>query len=61
VPTLRVRTYSPHYGAFADELPAYAEWYKPHERPDLDDRAFVAKDAFAVPLTDFRARFGAPR
>lgn len=60
-PTLRVRTYSPHYKAFADELPTYAAWYKTHEAPGLDDEAFAAKDAFSVTLTDFRARFGAPR
>ena len=60
-PTLRVRTYSPHYKAFADELPSYAAWYKAHEAPELDDTAFVAKDAFSVTLADFRARFGAPR
>jgi hypothetical protein len=60
-PTLHVRTYSPHYHAFADELPSYAAWYKAHEAPDLDDQAFVQKDAFTVRLADFRARFGAPR
>jgi hypothetical protein len=59
-PTLRVRAYSPHYHAFADELAGYAAWYKPHEAPDLDDSAFVAKDAFSVTFDDFRARFGAP-
>ena len=60
-PTLRVRTYSPHYKAWADELPSYAQWYKAHEAPALDDASFVKKDAFSVPLSDFRARFGAPR
>jgi hypothetical protein len=60
-PTLRVRTWSPHYGAFADELPSYAAWYKAHESPELSDAAFVSKDAFTVALPDFRARFGAPR
>lgn len=53
--------YSPHYKAFAGELATYAAWYKAHEAPDLDDKAFAAKDAFSVTLTDFRARFGAPR
>jgi len=57
-PSLRVRTYSPHYRAFADELADYAKWYKAHETPDLDDAAFVHKDAFTVDLHDFRARFG---
>ena len=28
---------------------------------ELDDSAFVSKDAFVVRLADFRARFGAPR
>jgi hypothetical protein len=60
-PAVRVRTYSPHYRAFADELPTYAAWYKAHEAPELDDAAFVAKDAFRVTLDDFRARFGPPR
>jgi hypothetical protein len=61
VPTLRVRTYSPHYKAWADELATYAQWYKAAETPTLDDAAFVKKDAFTVPLADFRARFGAPQ
>jgi hypothetical protein len=60
VPTLRVRTWSPHYKAYADELATYAKWYKAHESPELDDAAFVKKDAFSVNLSDFRARFGAP-
>ena len=60
-PTLRVRTYSPHYGGYAEDVAGYAAWYKEHESPELDDRGFVAKDAFSVTLTDFRARFGAPR
>jgi hypothetical protein len=59
-PQLRVRTYSPHYSAWADEHASYAAWYKPMEAPDLDDDAFVAKDAFELPLTGFRERFGAP-
>ena len=61
VPTLRVRTYSPHYKAWADELASYAKWYKAAEAPALDDAAFVKKDAFTVQLVDFRARFGAPK
>jgi hypothetical protein len=59
-PALRVRTWSAHYKKFADELPSYAAWYKANETPELDDAAFVAKDAFSVPLADFRARFGEP-
>lgn len=61
VPTMRVRAYSTHYKAWADELASYAKWYKADEAPALDDAAFVKKDAFSVPLSDFRARFGAPR
>jgi len=61
VPTMRVRTYSTHYEAWADELASYAQWYKANETPTLDDAAFVKKDAFSVPLSDFRARFGAPK
>jgi hypothetical protein len=61
VPTLRVRTYSPHYRAYADELETYAAWYKAHEEPAMDDAAFVAEDAFTLELADFRARFGPPR
>jgi len=61
VPTLRVRTYSPHYDGYAEDVAGYSAWYKGHESPELDDRAFVAKDSFSVSLADFRARFGAPR
>ncbi len=60
-PLLRVRTYSPHYDTWAEEHAVYAEWYKPGERPDLDDADFVALDAFELPLEGFRARFGNPR
>ena len=55
-----MRTYSPHYRAYADELDTYAAWYKAHEEPAMDDAAFAAKDASRT-LPDFRARFGAPR
>jgi hypothetical protein len=58
---MQVRTYSPHYRAYANELPTYAAWYKPHEAPELSDADFVAKDEFSVAVPDFRARFGAPR
>jgi len=61
IPTLSVRTYSPHYRAYADELAAYAAWYKQDEDQRLGDAAFVSKDAFVVRLPDFRARFGAAR
>ncbi len=60
-PALRVRTYSSHYRRFSTEVPEYAAWYKPDEAPQLSDAAFHARDDFAIPLTDFRQRFGAPR
>ena len=52
--------YAPHYGAWADGLETYAAWYKEHEEPELTDAAFVAKDAFELPLRGFRERFGPP-
>jgi hypothetical protein len=61
VPAVRVRTYSPHYRAWAEELATYATWYKAHEDPALDDDAFVAKDSFDLSLHDFRKRFGDPQ
>ncbi|MBJ7320267.1 MAG: serine/threonine protein phosphatase [Alphaproteobacteria bacterium] len=59
VPTVRVRTYSTHYGRYASETPRYAEWYKPNEQPQLSDAEFLAQDEFTIPLEDFRSRFGA--
>ncbi|WP_201789554.1 hypothetical protein, partial [Cronobacter sakazakii] len=59
-PTVRVRTYSTHYRRFASEEPNYARWYKPNEQPHLSDEDFLNRDEFTIPLTDFRARFGAP-
>jgi len=61
VATMTVATYSPHYGRFSGELPAYAAWYRKGEHPQLDDAAFLAMDDFRVELGDFRARFGDPR
>lgn len=59
--TMTVSTYSPHYGKFSGEVPAYAAWYKQAEQPRLDDAAFLAMDDYRVELGDFRARFGEPR
>ncbi len=60
-PTIAVRTYSTHYGAFSDELPEYVAWYREHEQKDMSDEAFLAAESFDVTLPDFRARFGPPR
>lgn len=61
VATLEVRTYSTHYERHSGELPTYAQWYKAHEQPQLDDAAYLAMDDFRVELADFRQRFGDPR
>lgn len=58
-PRLVVRTYSTHYDAFSGELETYAEWYREHEQPALDDEEFLATDEFTIELRDFRERFGA--
>jgi hypothetical protein len=57
-PTVRVRTYSPHYKKFSTELREYADWYKADERPTLTDAEFLLHDDFSLTLTDFRTRFG---
>lgn len=59
-PSLRVRTYSTYYKAFSTDLPQYAEWYRPRERPTFLDEEFWAEDDFTIALDDFRQRFGAP-
>lgn len=59
-PRLDVRTWSTHYGAFADDLPEYAAWYRAHEQPDMTDAEFLAEERFTLVLDDFRARFGPP-
>ena len=59
-PRIEVRTYSPHYGAYASDLPTYAEWYRETEQPDMTDEEFVAADEFTVTLNGWRARFGVP-
>ncbi len=59
-PQLRVTTYSSFYQAYSDELPQYSEWYRAHEQPELSEQAFLDQEAFAIPLVDFRQRFGMP-
>jgi len=61
VPTLSVRTYSPHYRGTSDERKDYAAWYRPHEAPKQSDEEFRRQDSFRIELDDFRARFGPPR
>jgi len=61
VPTVAVRTYSPHYGDFSTAVADYAGWYKAHEEPAMSDSEFLGEDDFVIELTDFRARFGPPR
>ncbi len=61
VPAVRVRAYSTYYHAYANELPTYAAWYRPAEKPQVSDEAFLAEEDFTLVLDDFRARFGAPR
>jgi hypothetical protein len=57
-PMIQVRTYSTHFKKFSTELPEYASWYKPGEKPTLTDDEFHAQDDFRIALTDFRERFG---
>lgn len=59
-PTVRVRTYSTRYKKFSRDVAEYAAWYKARESPHLSDADFHAGDDFAIELTDFRERFGAP-
>jgi len=61
VPTLVVRTYSPHYRGTSDEVKGYAAWYRAQEAPRQSDAEFLAQDSFRIELADFRARFGPPR
>jgi hypothetical protein len=61
VATMEVRTYSTHYERHSGELPTYAQWYKEHEQPQLDDAAYLAMDDFRVELADFGQRFGGQR
>lgn len=57
-PILRVRTYSTYYHAYSTDLPRYAAWYKPRERPDLSDADFLSLGNFEIGLDDFYGRFG---
>lgn len=58
-PEVRVRTYSTHYGKYASELPAYADWYKAGDgHADTPDADYLARDEFTIPLRDFHQRFG---
>jgi hypothetical protein len=59
-PYIEVKTYSSHYGAYADELADYARWYQPQEQPELTEDAYRARDTFRLGLPDFRERFGLP-
>ena len=61
VPTVKVRTYSPHYNGYSTALPTYAAWYKPFEKPQLSDADYLKADDFVIELTDFKARFGPPK
>jgi hypothetical protein len=58
-PRLRLRAYSAHFKAFAEDLPDYARWYG-HEHPALSPAAFLALDHAEIVLDDFRERFGRP-
>jgi hypothetical protein len=59
-PSLLVRTYSTHYKAYSSDLPAYTQWYRQWEQPNMSDAEFLAADEFELDLGDFRERFGAP-
>lgn len=58
VPEIRVRTYSTHYQIDSADHAQYAEWYKHHEQPHMNDEQFNAADHFNVKLIDFKKRFG---
>lgn len=60
VAKLHVRTYSTYFKAYASDLPSYADWYRPNEKPDLSDEAFLAEEEFTLELGDFFTRFGRP-
>jgi hypothetical protein len=58
-PTIKVRTYSTHYGKFASELAEYAAWYKASDgQAGLSDEDYLKRDNFTIDLTDFTKRFG---
>jgi hypothetical protein len=58
-PTVHVHTYSTAYKKESRDTAEYAQWYKAHEKPKLDDKGFHDTDDYAVTLSDFRQRFGA--
>lgn len=60
-PSVRVRTYSTHFNAYANEIPHYARWYKMAEQPRMTDEQFLGQDEFTIELDDFIARFGDPK
>ena len=61
-PRIGVRTYSTHYGKFASEIPAYAAWYKEHDRQaHLSDADYLKREEFTIELADFHRRFGTPQ
>jgi hypothetical protein len=58
-PSVRVRTWSTHYGKFSAEMPSYANWYKGHDgMGKLSEADYAAREDFTIDLADFRARFG---
>ena len=60
-PTIRVRTWSPHYGKFSTEIPQYAAWYKKADGQDgMSDEEFLKRDDFTITLEGFHKRFGPP-
>ncbi len=61
VPSVQVKTYSPHYRRYSGEIADYAKWYKALEQPAMSDANFFAADDYRFTLPDFRARFGPPR
>jgi hypothetical protein len=58
--SLRVRTYSTHFKAYAGDLPRYGEWYRLNEKPHLSDAEFIGEDEFTLVLDDFFRRFRKP-
>lgn len=58
MPIMEVRTYSPHYGKFASEIPEYAARYKASDgQAHLSDQNYLERDTFTVELDDFHRRF----
>lgn len=60
-PSIEVRSFSPHYGKFASEIPEYGAWYKARDGQEhLSDEDHLRRDEFTIQLDDFHQRFGAP-